>query len=103
MPPSAPRKPRNDSAAIIAGEIIRILDAMPAAGESVQRAFDRKEQELRAVIASLTYAEAAALHLRLIGNRQDGVNASFARLTAERRARVVAFLTESPRTRAGAL
>ena len=103
MPSAAPRKPRNDRAAIIDGEIIRILDATPAFGESVQRAFDRKEQELRALIASLTRAEATALYLRLTSSRKDGVNASFARLTPERRARVLSFLAEAPRARVGAL
>jgi len=92
-------KHRVDNAAIISGEISRILDAMPASGESVQRAFDRKEQELRAVIASLTHSEAAALHLRLTSNRKDGVNASFVRLTVERRTRLLSLLAETPRGR----
>jgi hypothetical protein len=73
---------------IIEGEVARIIDAPPAHGESVQRAFDRKEHELRALFASLTRHESIALHSKL------STSSLLARLTAERRNRVIARLAE---------
>jgi hypothetical protein len=78
---------------IIESEVARIIDAIPAHGESVQRAFDRKEHELRTLFQSLTRAESIALHSKLSVER-DNASSVLARLTAERRSRVLARLAE---------
>lgn len=84
---------------IIESEVARIIEALPEPGESVQRAFDRKERELRALFATLTRAERIALHASL--SAED--SRVLSRLTGERRGRVLASLTESARTNGGGL
>jgi hypothetical protein len=83
-------------------DVARIIEAAPASGESVQRAFDRKEQELRALFLRLTRAERIALHSKLSVDR-DNVSSVLARLTAERRSRVLARLAELSSGKAGGL
>jgi len=87
---------------IIESEVARIIDAMPAHGESVQRAFDRKEHELRTLFQSLTRAESIALHSKLSIDRDNPASA-LARLTAERRNRVLARLAELSGAKVGGL
>ncbi len=102
---TAPRVPETPKAtvkmhSIIETEVARIIEAQPEAGESVQRAFDRKEQELRALFLSLTRAESVALHSKLSYDRELATSV-LARLTAERRTRVLARLAEVSSTKAG--
>jgi hypothetical protein len=87
---------------IIESEVARIIDAMPAHGESVQRAFDRKERELRTLFQSLTRAESIALHSKLSIER-DNASSVLARLTAERRNRVLARLAELSSAKVGGM
>ncbi|MEO6773517.1 MAG: hypothetical protein ABI467_10920 [Kofleriaceae bacterium] len=76
----------------------RILDGLPEAGESVQRAFDRKERELCALFATLAPVECWALHSALsTGDRGNGVVQRVARLTSERRARLIGFIATAAR------
>jgi hypothetical protein len=84
---------------IIESEVARIIEASPVPGESVQRAFDRKECELRTLFVSLTRAERISLHASLTAER-SGV---LARLTGERRGRVLASLAEVSRANGGGL
>jgi hypothetical protein len=85
---------------IIESEVARIIDATPAHGESVQRAFDRKEQELRTLFQSLTRAESIALHSKLSIDR-DNPSSVLARLTAELRNRVLGRLAELSSAKVG--
>lgn len=85
---------------IIESEVARIIAATPEPGESVQRAFDRKEQELRSLFQSLTRAESIALHSKLSVDR-DHATSVLARLTTERRNRVLARLAELSSAKVG--
>ncbi len=83
---------------VIEQELTRILETPTAAGESLQRAFDAKESEVRALFESLSSDECTSLHLA-ITNRKASV-ASFTKLTAERRGRLVAHLINPNRRKA---
>ncbi len=85
---------------IIESDVARIIAVTPEPGESVQRAFDRKEQELRALFLSLTRAESIALHSKLSVVR-DHASSVLARLTTERRSRVLARLAEVSSAKVG--
>jgi len=77
-----------------------ILETEPEVGESVQRSFDRKERELRAFFDQLDHDGRAAAYLRLAnGQSNDPFVAKLARLSAERRQRIIASLGEAPRRR----
>jgi hypothetical protein len=82
---------------IIECEVARIIEASPEPGESLQRAFDRKERELHTLFVSLTRAERMTLQASLTGERNDVL----ARLTGERRGRVLARLAETARANGG--
>jgi hypothetical protein len=84
---------------VIETELARIIEEPAAPGESLQRAFDRKERELRALFLSLTRAESFALHAKLLAER-DTADSLLARLTDQRRSRVLACLTEIVRGKA---
>lgn len=79
-------------------EILATLDAPRAAGEQHDAAFRRKEFELGAIFATLSALDSLELQrrvgLRLPG---DALAERFGRLTAERRARLIAFLVAARR------
>lgn len=82
-------------------EVVRILDATPDSGESVQRTFDRKERELCELFVTLTPEERRALHDALTAEVETSrVAARIRRLTAERRARVLGSLVSTARRKA---
>lgn len=83
-------------ASIVDQEMLRILDATPLNGESLQRAFDRKEHELRELFSSLTHAEAAEVLESISSNDASPL----VRLTAERRNRLMTCLVTSAKGRA---
>jgi len=81
--------------------VSRILDSEGEAGESVQRSFDRKERELRAFFDQLDPDDRTRTWARLVGgDGTDSLVMKLARLSAERRQRLVASLSEAPRRRA---
>jgi hypothetical protein len=83
------------------GKLIAILDAPLATGETALAGFARKEHELGGLIATLSVLECRALHKRL-SNPQHGDELAnkFARLTLERRCRLLAFLADARRREA---
>ncbi len=81
-------------------EVARILQDVPAPDESVQRAFDRKERELRGLFSSLSRAESRELQATLDADR-DSNRGPLARLASERRDRVLACLAEIARGKGG--
>ena len=96
---AAVRAPQRASMqSVIEQELTRILDTPMAAGESVQRAFDAKESEVRALFESLSSDECTKLHLAIANGK--ATVASFTKLTAERRGRLIAHLTNPNRRRA---
>jgi len=67
-------------------------------GEMHRAGNDRKERELLALLDTLTPVQALALRRRLANGRAgDPMVAAFARLIAERRNRVLAFLDDARR------
>lgn len=75
-----------------------ILDAELLPGEPALVGFSRKERELGEAFAALPVMDQRALHARLSVLRPgDLLAAKFARLTSERRARLVAFLGDARR------
>jgi len=93
----------DDADAQLARDIVRILEALPGAGESVQGAFDRKERELRRLFDDLSLSQRKALRARVAESAPgDVVIAALARLTPERRHRVVSTLSISDARRGGA-
>lgn len=81
--------------------LVAILDAPLHEGEPAQLGFFRKEAELRAAFAALPVLAARALHARLANPRTNDVLATkFARLVAERRNRLLAFLADARRREA---
>jgi len=74
-------------------EMARILEAPPAAGESVARAFDQKELALKQLFETLTRDECMKLHATVTAN--DAM--ALARLSADRRARVLSSLLAAAR------
>ena len=78
--------------------LLAILDAPLHAGETVAAGFARKERELGAAFAKLTVLAAYALRKRLANPLRDDVLAEkFARLTVERRNRLLQFLADARR------
>lgn len=81
--------------------LLAILDRPLHAGETVAVGYARKEAEVGAVFAKLGVAEARALHLRLtMGAANDALATKFARLTVERRNRLLVFLADARRREA---
>jgi hypothetical protein len=78
-----------------------ILEAPLHAGETAAIGFARKEAELRHVLASLSILESRALHTRLsCPKADDQLPKAFARMTAERRARLINFIADARRREA---
>ncbi|MFT3692116.1 MAG: hypothetical protein QM831_03180 [Kofleriaceae bacterium] len=79
-------------------QIIAVLDAPRAEGEQFEVAFRRKEHELGALFAALSASDSLELQrrvgLKLAG---DALAERFARLTNERRLRLIAFLVAARR------
>jgi len=78
---------------IIETEVARILEAPPAPGESVARAFDRKELALEQLFETLTRDECLKLHATATADDATALT----RLSAERRARVLSSLVAAAR------
>jgi hypothetical protein len=75
-----------------------ILDAELLPGEPALVGFARKERELGEAFAALPVMDQRALHARLgVIRPGDMLAAKFARLTSDRRARLVAFLGDARR------
>ena len=86
-----PRSSKDDA-------LIAILDAPLHAGETAHYGFQRKERELGEVLATLTVVEANYMRARLANPKADDPLAlKFARLTHERRARLIAFVADTRR------
>jgi hypothetical protein len=110
--PSAPSAPAAPAAPAVAApppppaptvdeQLIAILEAPLAPGETVASGYHRKEAALGAVLAALTVPEARALHARLLAARPgDPLADKLTRLTAERRHRLIAFLADARRREA---
>ena len=78
--------------------LIAILDAPLHDGEPAHVGFARKERELAAAFSTLPIFDQRALHARLSAPRQgDVLAAKFARLTQERRTRLLNFLADARR------
>jgi hypothetical protein len=70
-------------------------------GETIAMAYQRREHELCALFASLSVAEARALHRRLMTPHPDDLFATtFQRMIAERRHRLLVFLGDARRREA---
>ncbi len=83
---------------------ISILDAPLLPGETARAGFLRKEAELRAAFAPLSVAAQRALHARLGDPRAgDPLAEHFARLTLDRRTRLLTFLADARRREAQAI
>jgi hypothetical protein len=79
-------------------EIINALEEKPLPGERIADAFQRKERVVGSLFASLSVDDARSLHRRLcIPGKDDVIAARLARLTPERRARLIAFLGDARR------
>jgi hypothetical protein len=79
-------------------QLAAILDAELLPGEPALVGFARKERELGEAFAALPIMDQRALHARLgVLRPGDLLAAKFARLTADRRARLVAFLGDARR------
>ncbi len=79
-------------------ELIAIITAPLRDGETAATGFARKEAELRGAFAAVGIVESLALHARLVNPRpEDPLATAFARLTADRRLRLVEFLADARR------
>ena len=100
----APAAPANDTpvAAVPAWERRAVLIlARPSNGEAAAVAYARKEAELREVFAAMSIAESRALYERLrLPREEDELVRLMGRMTADRRARLVAFLADARRREA---
>jgi hypothetical protein len=79
--------------AAIEMEMARILEAAPAPGESVARAFDNKEIDLKQLFETLTREECIKLHATVTADDATAL----ARLSSDRRARVTSSLLAAAR------
>lgn len=96
IPPSA--APYHDP---IDALLIAILEAPLGAGASTQACFVRKERELAEIFATLGGAASLAMQSRLTRcSPGDELAAKFARLTSDRRARLVHYLADVTRREA---
>lgn len=81
--------------------LIAILDAPLGTTETAFTGFARKEQELGSAFASISVLECRALHKRLSHPAHgDELANKFARLTVERRVRLLTFLADARRREA---
>jgi hypothetical protein len=88
-------------AGTIDDELLAILNAPPARGETIEMTFRRKELELGDLFATLTVFESRTLQRRLSNpSANDPVAAQFGRLVPERRSRLLAFLGDVRRREA---
>ncbi len=91
-------------AASIEARLVGLIDAPLAPGETAMTGFARKETELGTAFAQLTILDAGALHKRLsINAAGDALAAKFARLTVDRRNRLLTFLANARRREALAI
>lgn len=82
-------------------QILAILDAPPAPGVTISRAYREKEHALAVYFTTLTVTEARALHRRLtIPDPDDALAVRFSRLVVDRKARLVAVLADARRREA---
>ena len=82
-------------------ELLAILDEPRQPGETAEAHFRRKETALGTAFAALRAIEAMALHKRLSSPGPDDALASrFARMTIDRRHRLLAFLRDARRREA---
>jgi hypothetical protein len=83
--------------------MLAILASQPRAGETIALAFQRREAELRAVIAKLSAIESLALHRRLSSpcpHEGDELATQFSRLSPDRRTRLLVFVADARRREA---
>lgn len=81
--------------------MIDVLTSSPHYGETIELAYRRKERELTELFATLSRAEAATLHKRLVDPQaEDQLAMRFARLVVDRRLRLLAMLADAPRREA---
>lgn len=81
--------------------LLSILDAPVAPGETLREGFLRKEAELRAAFVQLSVVAQRALYARLANPCAGDLLAErFARLTADRRTRLLTFLSDARRREA---
>ena len=79
-------------------EIIAVLDERLRPAEPSAAAFQRKEHALRALFGALDVVDARVLHRRLtLPLPDDPIEQRFARLVAERKVRLIAFLADARR------
>jgi hypothetical protein len=82
-------------------EILATLVDVPRPGEQLAFAFQRKERRLGELFAQLDVSDSRELHRRLtLAADGDAIAASFSRLVADRRARLLAFLSDARRREA---
>jgi hypothetical protein len=85
----------------VEGRALAVLEAPADPAEPIELAFRRKEHELRTLFGVLSSGEALVLFRRLtLACPDDNLASKFARLVAERRARLLAFLEAAPRREA---
>lgn len=96
VPVSSP----SSSPVALEAEIRSVLES-PQPGEPLELAFRRKEHMLGELFARLAVVDARTLYRRLdVPRAGDELAASFARLRADRRARLLAFLADASRREA---
>jgi len=99
--PSTPRLVTPTCDTSVDGRLIAILDAPFAAGETAHTGFQRKEHELGAAFAALSVSDSRNLHVRLASPKPgDTIAHKFARMTLERRTRLLNFLADARRREA---
>jgi len=100
-PPPVRPDPSVSPAAAVDAPLIEILDAPLAPGEIASIGYRRKEEAIGAVLATLTALESRALLARLTAARPgDRLVEKLARLTPERRHRLLSFLADARRREA---
>jgi len=98
---STERVPAPSVPADIDRSIQVLLDTSAEPGETINGAFQRKEQALRVLFADLPSAQASTLHRRLSNpTTGDMVAQRFLRLDVNRRDRLLAFLRDARRREA---
>lgn len=104
-PPTAPTVAIRPPSAVVAttadGTLIAILDAPLATTENAFLGFARKEHDMGVLLATLSVLECRLLHKRLTNPQHgDELANKFARLTLERRGRLLDFLADARRREA---
>ncbi|MDX2091734.1 MAG: hypothetical protein SFX73_27990 [Kofleriaceae bacterium] len=95
-PTIAIRSPSARPPETLAGRLIALLDAPCTPYETLDEGFARKERELGAMFAALAAGEARAMRFRLTACKAgDELANKFARLSLERRARLLVLLLEN--------